>query len=121
MRARRATPVPRARTEGAASTTETASFPSKGPARAARWLPSNPPPDYPAMARSSGWQGVVLVRLTVEADGTVGEAALERSSGWPVLDEAAVAAARAWRYAPRVEDGAAVSSTIVQPVEFWLR
>src|SRR5438132_6955404 len=109
VRTRRVTPAPRA-------TAETASFPSKGPARAARWLPSNPAPEYPPIARSRGWQGVVLVRVTVEADGTVAEAALERSSGWPVLDEAAVAAARAWRYEPKVEDGAAVSSTIVQPV-----
>ena len=84
-------------------------------------LPANAPPEYPAEARARGREGTALVRLTNEADGRVSRATLDASSGWPALDEAAVAAARTWRYSPRLEDEVPVVSTLLQPVDFRLR
>ncbi len=86
-----------------------------------RALASNPPPAYPADAVARGWQGTALVLVVVRADGTVASASLARTSGHPLLDEAALAAVRGWRYAPAVRDGAPVGDRVLQPVEFRLR
>ena len=59
-----------------------------------------PQPHYPLIARVRGWQGTVEVLLSVLADGSVNAATLWRSSGYSVLDQAAVAAARHSRFSP---------------------
>jgi len=59
-----------------------------------------PKPHYPLIARSRGWEGTVHVGLSVSADGTVAQANLRRSSGYGVLDEAAMAVARQSRFNP---------------------
>jgi TonB family protein len=59
-----------------------------------------PQPHYPLIARARGWQGTVEVLLSVLADGSVNTARLWRSSGYSVLDRAAVAAARHSRFSP---------------------
>jgi TonB family protein len=60
---------------------------------------SCPAPAYPSRARRQGWQGTVEVGLRVAADGSVESAAVERSSGYPTLDDVALASARASRFA----------------------
>jgi TonB family protein len=57
-----------------------------------------PEPYYPLIARARGWQGTVEVALSVLADGSVNGARLGRSSGYPALDEAAIAVARQSRF-----------------------
>ncbi|MBP1685441.1 MAG: TonB family protein [Deltaproteobacteria bacterium] len=57
-----------------------------------------PEPTYPLIARSRGWQGTVEVALLVRADGSVNGASLGRSSGYPALDDAAMAVARLSRF-----------------------
>lgn len=57
-----------------------------------------PQPHYPLIARVRGWQGTVEVLLSVLADGSVNAATLWRSSGYSVLDQAAIAAARHSRF-----------------------
>jgi protein TonB len=52
------------------------------------------------IARRRGWEGVVYVGLSVLADGTVEEASLRQSSGFAVLDQAAVEVARQSRFTP---------------------
>jgi TonB family protein len=59
-----------------------------------------PQPHYPLIARARGWQGTVEVLLSVLADGSVNAATLWHSSGYSVLDRAAVAAARHSRFSP---------------------
>lgn len=59
-----------------------------------------PEPHYPLVARARGWQGTVDVVLSVLADGSVNGARLRRSSGYGVLDDAAVAVARQSRFSP---------------------
>lgn len=56
------------------------------------------PPSWPDPATLPGVRGVVSVRVVVGADGLVKDAAVLR--GLPGLDDAAVAAARQWRFAP---------------------
>ena len=81
---------------------------------------NNPRPAYPLAARRRGDQGTVLVRVVVKADGMAASVALDRSSGHPALDEAALGAVKSWRFVPARQGGQAVESPYVVPVVFKL-
>lgn len=49
---------------------------------------------YPALARRRGWEGRVLLRLDLDATGHIDRVAIEHSSGYRVLDRAALEALR---------------------------
>ncbi|WP_255470101.1 TonB family protein [Pseudoxanthomonas sp. z9] len=74
------------------------------------------PPRYPA----SRHEGTVVMKLVIGTDGRVRQVGLERSSGFDDLDQAAMAAARGWRFEPAIEAGRAVVSMVRVPVEFSL-
>ena len=80
----------------------------------------NPPPPYPALARQRGWKGTVILRVEVLADGTAGTLEVVSSSGHEVLDEAAAAAVRRWRFEPAEANGVAVASHLEIPIRFEL-
>ena len=76
-----------------------------------RPLPGNPAPRYPRLARERGWQGRVVLEVAVIGDGTVNHAEIDQSSGYRVLDQAALQVVRRWRFAvdqPRLPNGAVV-------------
>jgi len=75
------------------------------------------PPKAPAALRESGVNGQAVLTLTLSPRGTVLEARVE-SATHPALGEAALAAARQWRFLPKVADGRAVGVTISLPVDF---
>ncbi|MBZ0221091.1 MAG: TonB family protein [Candidatus Methylomirabilis sp.] len=50
--------------------------------------------DYPALAARNGWQGSLFINFTINRDGTVSGVRMERSSGYPMLDDAAITAIR---------------------------
>lgn len=60
----------------------------------------NPRPVYPAVSRRLKEQGTVVLEVFILADGSVGDLRVKRSSGFPRLDEAALAAVRRWTYVP---------------------
>ena len=64
------------------------------------------PPVYPPEARTARVQGVVILEATIGTTGEVSDVEVLRSV--PLLDEAAVAAVRQWRYEPTLVDGVAV-------------
>ena len=76
------------------------------------------PPVYPEQARSAGIAGLVILEATIDATGTVTAAKLLR--GQPLLDEAALAAVRQWRYEPTVLNGVAVPVVLTVTVAFTL-
>ena len=47
-----------------------------------------------------GWEGVVVLRLLVDVQGGVARVTVTTGSGFALLDEAAVDAARRWRFDP---------------------
>ena len=49
---------------------------------------------YPKIARRYGWEGLVEMRLRVEANGRLSHIELVRSSGYAALDEAALSSTR---------------------------
>ena len=78
-------------------------------------------PPYPPPARRAGMEGNVTLRLTVLADGHVGEAQVAVSSGHALLDEAAQAwIVGHWTYKPALKDGAPVPSHATALVTFAL-
>jgi protein TonB len=91
-----------------------------GPTRGAVRVGNHKPP-YPREALARGWQGVARVVVDVREDGTVGGVRLAESSGYALLDDAALAAARAWRYEPRLVDGVPAPDLLKVPVVFRIR
>jgi TonB family protein len=77
-------------------------------------------PTYPKRARTMGLEGTVILRVGVNADGTVAEVAIHKSSGYPLLDQAAVMAARSRRFVPAKDGGFTTSSVAEVPVKFVL-
>jgi TonB family protein len=63
------------------------------------FLAGNPPPRYPLIARRKGWEGTVVIDIHVSNTGWVQEARVDKSSGYTVLDDAALGAVRNWRIA----------------------
>lgn len=82
---------------------------------------SNPPPEYPELARRRGYEGSLLLDFEVRADGTCGEVRVLESSGHDVLDEAAVRAVRQWRFRPATRWGRPIASRQRLRVTFRLK
>jgi len=80
----------------------------------------NTPPIYPETARRAGWEGRVTVRAEVSADGLPISVALEKSSGYGVLDQAALRAVKSWKFQPRTIGGVTMAGTVDVPVNFTL-
>lgn len=89
------------------------------PSTTAEYL-DNPPPAYPSVSQHRGEHGRVMVSVLVTAEGLVKEAFVEQSSGFPRLDEAAVAAVRAWRFVPAKRRGVNVEMRHRIPIRFEL-
>lgn len=77
------------------------------------------PPVYPQVAKDARVQGVVIVEATVTEDGTVSDARVLRSI--PLLDDAALAAVKQWRYTPTWLNGEAVPVQMVMTINFTLQ
>ena len=59
--------------------------------------------NYPAAARSAGQQGTVVVHIDINANGRVASASVASSSGYPLLDNAAVNAVYSWSFSPATD------------------
>ena len=82
-------------------------------------LRSRVTPEYPRAARREGIEGVVLIALTITADGRVAEARLLRGIGHG-LDDAALIASRKTLWSPATIDGRPVRSQRRFNVRFTL-
>jgi protein TonB len=72
---------------------------------------------YPARAKMLGWEGRVVLAFVLLADGAVRGLRVERTSGYALLDEAALSAVK--RAAPFSPPGRDVRIEI--PVNFQMR
>ena len=78
-------------------------------------------PQYPALARARGVEGVVVVEAVVDRQGAVEANALEVVQSVPLLDEAAIDAFRRWRFRPgRDGRGNPVRVVVRLPIRFHL-
>lgn len=81
---------------------------------------ANPAPRYPYMARRRGQEGRVILRVQVNAAGHAEAVSIWQSSGYRVLDDAALDAVRKWRFIPAHRAGKPVSGLVEVPVAFKL-
>ena len=79
-----------------------------------------PPPPYPDLARRRGIEGDVTLSVQVLPDGRVGDIFVLKSSGFPFLDDAALAAVKSYTFFPAGDDSGPVASTQTITVPFRL-
>lgn len=89
------------------------------PVSSANYL-NNEPPVYPKSARASNIQGVVMLEVLVAENGSVKNVDIEKSSGFGILDNAALCAVRKWNFVPARRGSEIVEASVVVPVEFRL-
>jgi len=80
-----------------------------------------PQPRYPPAAKRLAQEGTVTLRVTVHPSGDIRDVVIASTSGYELLDAAAVAALRQGRCQPHVENGVPVSATAELPVGFSLK
>lgn len=80
---------------------------NQAPPRAVQFNPnaggggSFPDPRYPAIALRNHYQGTVIIEFVVDPTGRLEWAKIQKSSGFPVLDEEALETVKSrWRFAP---------------------
>ena len=81
---------------------------------------TNDPPPYPRAARRRGMEGLVEINILVDRQGRVKEQRLHQSSGYNILDRAALKAVKKWRFDPGVKDGKVCEMWVKVPVRFRL-
>lgn len=78
------------------------------------------PPKYPRKAKRKKQQGEVLLHALVDSRGVTLEIKVVHSSGFELLDKAALKAAKRWLFEPAKEGGVAIESWVSIPVMFKL-
>lgn len=77
-------------------------------------------PKYPRKARTEGWEGTTVLKVRVDRGGKPGLIAVDRTSGFEVLDRAAMRAMRRWEFHPARNGDRTVASWVEVPVSFRL-
>jgi periplasmic protein TonB len=80
----------------------------------------NPAPHYPPVARQNGWEGLVVLKVSVDKTGYPTQVEKETGSGYDALDESALKAVRKWKFLPAQLGALPVSSIVRVPVRFRL-
>jgi TonB family protein len=77
-------------------------------------------PVYPKEAEDKGITGKVIIRALIDKNGDPIQVKVGKSSGYEMLDESAVAAAKKNKYKPAVKDGKPVAVWVSYTVKFKL-
>jgi protein TonB len=75
---------------------------------------------YPAIARRKGWQGVVKLELHIESDGRISDLHIDETSGYTVLDNAALQSLQPASVPDAAQWLQGKTRDIVVPVEYRL-
>jgi protein TonB len=81
----------------------------------------NPSPKYPRIARRRGYQGTVVIEALVNREGKVEDLRLSHSSGYRVLDRAAMKSVKNWLFEPGRRGDEEVEMWVKIPVRFQLK
>ena len=79
-----------------------------------------PSPRYPPQSRRLREQGLVVLRVVIDEQGSACDIEIETSSGYARLDNAAREAVERAAFRPYVEDGAPRRALVLIPIEFAL-
>src|SRR6266496_5874431 len=75
------------------------------------------PPEYPDELRREGVSGLVMIKCSIDAQGNVSEAEVEKSSN-AAFEKPAVAAVKKWKFKPAKQDGNPVAVKVSIPIKF---
>ena len=78
----------------------------------------NPAPPYPELAKQMHQEGTVILEVEVNKDGMPENLQIKTSSGYRLLDQAALKAVSHWRFYPGRIGELAVESKVTVPVRF---
>ena len=81
----------------------------------------NPLPHYPKVAKRRGYEGRTLLMVKVLENGRPGEIEIKESSGFKVLDTAALHSVRGWTFVPGTINGEKTQQWIKVPIRFVLK
>ncbi len=80
----------------------------------------NPAPPYPPLSRRMGEEGKVILRVTVNPQGTADNVEIKTSSGSTRLDDSAQKTVRTWKFIPAKRGDTAIQSVVLVPIIFKL-
>jgi TonB family protein len=78
------------------------------------------PPVYPRIARIRGYEGAVLISTEILPDGNVGNLKIKKSSGYAILDQAAIEAVKNWKFEPAKKMGKPFATWRDHVIKFFL-
>ncbi|WP_137971001.1 energy transducer TonB [Pseudomonas sp. F(2018)] len=111
---------PKAETPPAPQPPKPAPAPVETPPSANAAYLKNPAPEYPSLAQRRGWEGTVLLRVHVQANGKPSEIQVQKSSGREALDEAAIRAVKRWSFVPAKRGDQTIAGWVTVPLAFRL-
>ena len=109
-------------TEKRQETVKSMPHPSQGTARM-KGKPGyfqNQPPEYSQLAKQMHQEGLVILWVEIDQKGMPVKVEVEQSSGYQLLDRAALKAVRRWRFQPERIGNLPVKSSVTIPVRFRL-
>ena len=80
----------------------------------------NPVPQYPERARRQGWEGTVILDVLITREGMPQKIEIKESSGFEILDKAAIQAVTGWRFQPARYGTTALEGWVKVPIVFRL-
>tara|TARA_X000000368_G_scaffold359149_1_gene302340 strand:- start:1231 stop:1932 length:702 start_codon:yes stop_codon:yes gene_type:complete len=81
---------------------------------------NNPHPPYPLIARKKGLEGKLILKVTVNEDGSVKDVTINKSSGYLILDKVSKETIEKWVFIPAKRMGRSVEDNIQVPIRFVL-
>jgi periplasmic protein TonB len=78
-------------------------------------------PVYPEKSRRNHEEGIVMVRAQVDAAGQTQAVQIAQSSGFPLLDKAALDAVSQWEFIAAKQNDQTITAWIEVPIDFKLR
>ena len=81
----------------------------------------NPMVPYPGLARKRGQEGTVILQVLINREGRVDDLEVKTTSGYGLLDRAAVSAVKNWSFEPGRKDGKKIAMWVRVPVTFQLK
>lgn len=79
------------------------------------------PPKYPPLAKRRGMEGKVMLKVLIGLDGRPVDIKIHKSSRHKILDKAAIAAVKKWKFKPAKKNGKAVQDWVLVPINFSLQ
>ncbi|MDD5126150.1 energy transducer TonB, partial [Methylovulum sp.] len=81
----------------------------------------NPSPEYPEAAMDRGLEGKVLMKVHVQPNGKPDTVNVTKSSGYSILDDAAVRTVKQWSFVPAMRGKTPIAGWVTVPITFNLQ